>query len=134
MNLLRRPDKVESRAAFRSYVEAMIESLDQALANPSVPYEPAVDDQGDEWENTTLTAFMGAIYAWMRDSGWTEHDRRDSQVWAALLLNEAESAGDEDNLRQYLSDLRDWASKEDLIGDQHWLPAAQALAAGRAYE
>jgi hypothetical protein len=134
MNLLRRPDKVESRDAFRSYVEAMLESLDQALANPSIPYGPAVDDQGNGWENTTLTAFMGAMDAWMRDSGWTEHDRRDSAVWAALSLNEAESAGDEHDLRQYLTGLRDWVSRVDLVGDQHWRSAAQALSAGRVYE
>jgi hypothetical protein len=134
VNLLHRPDKIESRDAFYAYVGAMLRSLDQALANPSDPYGPAVDDQGVEWENTTLSMFAEAMHAWMVDQGWTSHDRRESLVWAALGALPEEPTGDEEDLRGYLERLLGWASDETLDEDQHWRPAAQALAAGRSYE
>jgi hypothetical protein len=112
----------------------MLRSLDQALSNPSSPYEPAVDDQGERWENTTLAGFLEAMDAWLRDSGWTLHDRRDSAVWAAILVSGDEFIGDKDDLRRYLMDLLDWASTPGLPAEQDWRPAAEALRAGRAYE
>jgi hypothetical protein len=132
MSLLSRPDKIDSRGSFAVYVEAMLESLDQALAAPPIPYGPAVDYKGIRWENTTLTAFLDSTDAWMRDSGWTELDRHGSLVWAALS-NNGVVEGDEADLRRYLSGLRDWASNPDLPSDQHWRPAAEALRAGRAF-
>jgi len=134
MNLLKHPDRIESRDAFLAYLEAMLRSLDQALAAPPIPWGPAVDDQGVRWENTRLGAFLDAMDAWLRDSGWTEHDRRASAVWARVSVKDIAFDGDEDDLRRYLTDLRDWASNPDLSGDQHWRPAAEALRAGRAYE
>ena len=134
MNLVLRPDKVQSRDDFRAFVDATLQSLTQALANPAIPYLPAVDDHGMKWENTRLDVFQEAMHAWMEDWGWTEHDRTESLVWAALALTPGELGGDDDDLRQYLADLRDWASDPTLSEDQHWTAAAQALAAGRAYE
>jgi hypothetical protein len=134
MNLLDHPDKIESRDAFRAYLDAMLHSLDQALAAPPIPYGPAVDHQGVRWENMTLGAFLGAMDAWMKDTGWTELDRRASAVWAALSGDDVAFDGDEDDLRKYLSGLRHWASNRDLPGNQDWRPAAEALRAGRAYE
>ena len=133
MSPLSRLGKVDSREAFAAYVEAMLKSLDQALSNPSLPYEPAVDDQGERWENTTLAGFLEAMEAWLTDAGWTVIDRRDSGVWAAIL-GTGDNGGDQDDLRRYLADLRDWASNPAVPGDQYWRPAAEALRAGRAYE
>jgi hypothetical protein len=134
VNLLRRPDKVQSREAFHAYVEAMLRSLNEALARPVIPYRPAVDDQGIEWENTTLEMFLEAMDAWMTDTGWTVHDRRESLVWTALEVPYGVHAGDEYDLRRYLAHLRDWASDPALPEDQHWTPAALALSAGQGYE
>ena len=133
VNLLHRPDKIDSRESFHRYVEAMHRSLEEAVATPSSPYGLAVDHQGVEWVNTRLDQFLEAMNAWMTDWGWTPIDQRDSPVWAALRVTEP-FAADEDGLRRYLADLRDWASNPDLARDQHWRPAAQALAAGRSYE
>jgi hypothetical protein len=63
-DVLTRPDKVETREAFIAYVEAMLTSLDQALANPSVPNADAVDDHGVEWANTTMETFLAAMDTW----------------------------------------------------------------------
>ena len=134
MNLLLRPDKIQSREGFRAYVEATLQSLNEALAQPTIPYAPAVDDHGSEWENTTLEMFLEAMDAWMTDTGWTSHDRRESLVWTALSVPYGVYSGDEDDLRRYLADLRDWASNPALPEAQHWAPAALALSAGRGYE
>ena len=128
MNPVLRPDKIQSRDDFRVYVDAMLQSLTQALANPAIPYGPAVDDQGVRWENTRLDTFQESMDAWMEDWGWTEHDRTESLVWAALALTPG-VGGDEDDLRQYLAELRDWASNPTLAEDQQWTSAAQAPAA-----
>jgi hypothetical protein len=134
VSLLRRPDKVQSREAFHAYVEGMLRSLNEALARPAIPYGPAVDGQGQEWENPTLEMFLEAMDAWMTDTGWTVHDRRESLVWTALSVPDGAYSGDEDDLRRYLADLRDWASDPALPEDQHWAPAALALRAGQGYE
>lgn len=134
MNLLLRPDKIESRDDFFAYLEALLRSLDQALAAPPIPYGPAVDDQGAEWENTTLARFQEAMDAWMNNAGWIVHDRRESAVLAVLSMHDVDIGGDEEDLRQYLVPLGDWASSADLPADQDWRPAAEALAAGRCYE
>jgi hypothetical protein len=134
VRLLNRPDKLDSREAFHAYVEALGESLRQALANPSSPYGPAVDDHGMVWENTRLDHFMAAMDQWLEDVGWTPIDRRFSPVWTALARTRNDDAADEDALVRYLDDLRDWASNPELPTDQHWAAAGEALRAGRAYE
>jgi hypothetical protein len=134
VNLLRRPDKIQSREAFHAYVEAMCRSLNDALARPAIPNGPAVDDQGNRWENTTLETFLEAMDGWMSDTGWTVHDRRESLIWTALTVPHGEYSGDANDLRQYLADLRDWASNPALPIEQHWAPAAMALRAGQGYE
>jgi hypothetical protein len=110
---------------------AMLQSLNEALASPAIAHRPAVDDQGNVWENTTLEMFLEAMSAWMTDTGWTAHDRRAAQVWTALSAHGGENAEDQDDLRRYLADLVDWASDPGLPEDQHWAPAALALRAGR---
>lgn len=134
MHLLRRPDKVQSREAFAAYVDAMLRSLDEALTRPAIPYGPAVDHEGIEWENTTLEQFLEAMDAWMTTTGWTERDRRESLVWTAPSVSYGEHRGDVDHRRRYLADLREWASNPALPEEQHWSPAAQALRAGQGYE
>jgi hypothetical protein len=126
-----RPDKVESLDAFRVYVDALRRSVDEALTLPAVPFRPTADVQGVEWENTTLTAFLEAMDAWFRETGWTAHDRRESTAWDVLALTDDVVTGDEDALREYLAGVRDRASGPGLPDDWHWQPVARALAAGR---
>lgn len=134
MNLLRRPDRVETREMFVSYVSAMIQSLDEALANPSIPYGPAVDDAGVEWENTTLSMFADAMNAWADSNGWGPHDRGDSAVLDTLLIGDS-LEGDGVALRRYLSDIAAWAGSGTVDPtDFGWRPAAMMLRSGRAYE
>jgi hypothetical protein len=134
VRVLNRPEKLDSREAFLAYAEALRQSLREALANPSSPYGPAVDDHGDEWENTRLDHFLEAMGAWMEDVGWTPIDRRDYPVWRAIATPRNEDEGGSDALGRYLDDLIDWASNPDLPRDQEWAAAGQALRAGRAYE
>jgi hypothetical protein len=132
VDVLSRPDKVETREAFVAYIEAMLTSLDQALANPRVPHANAVDDRGIEWSNTTRGTFLEAMDAWMTAWGWTALDRAESKVWSAVVPTGGDFVGDEQGLRRYLANLRDWAVSHPLGDDEHWRPAAQALAAGRS--
>jgi hypothetical protein len=132
VDVLTRPDKVETREAFVAYLEAMLTSLDQALANPRVPYANAVDDHGVEWSNTTQGTFLEAMDAWITAWGWTALDRAESTVWSAVVPTDTDFVGDEHELRRYLASIRDWAMSHALGDDEHWRPAAQALAAGRS--
>jgi hypothetical protein len=131
ISLLRRPDRVESLQAFRLYVDALCRSLDQALAAPSIPERPAVDDHGVEWRNTTLSSFRFAMDAWLQDAGWTLHDRSEWATWGVLALEESDVTGDEPGLREYLEAVRTRAWNPALPEDWPWTPVAQALAAGR---
>lgn len=131
VSLLLRPDKVESLDAFRIYIAALCDSLDQALTSPLLPLNPVVDHQGVEWQNTTLASFRLAMDVWLQETGWTAHDRRESAAWDVLALTEDDATGDKGALREYLADVRDRASSASLPDDWHWKTVAQTLAAGR---
>ena len=134
MNPLRRPDRVETREMFATYVSAMIQSLDEALANPSIPYGPAVDDAGIEWESTTLSMFADGMNAWADSNGWGPHDRGYSAVLDTLSIGES-LEGDEVALRRYLSDIAAWTGSDAVDPDDFgWQPAAMLLKAGQTYE